>query len=211
MTDHKDLATTILSERMGIQVCNVSAGSWGPGNYAAYFRKFRSLVTSDDILVLEVNSHDLWEDDPAMTKGAKVGKDVALPNRKPICALTDGFGWYFVPMVRKMIGKTVVNTKVDVPKWQSDSANELARYNLHMLDEVYGLPWKRKYMLIHRSKKEMAFNKITSGELAFREYAKKNDIAIIEHKLSASDYRDAIHLSVSGQHKLADAIWEVLQ
>lgn len=37
LTDHKDLATSILQERMKIQVCNVSAGSWGPGNYAAYF------------------------------------------------------------------------------------------------------------------------------------------------------------------------------
>ena len=211
MTDHKDLATTVLTEQMKIQVCNVSAGSWGPGNYAAYFSKFKNLVSSNDVLVLVVNSHDLWEDDPAKTKGANVGKDIALPMRKPFCALFDGFYRYFIPVVRKKLGQAVVMTKVDVPKWQIDSKNELALYNLSMLSKVFDISWKRKYMLIHRSRKEMISNVITSGECAFREYAKRNGIAIIELLLCEEDYRDAIHLSVSGQRKMAEAIWKALE
>ena len=168
-------------------------------------------MSSDDVLVLVVNSHDLWEDDPVKTKGANVGKDIALPIRKPLCALSDGFYRYFVPLVREKLGKAVVRTKVDVPNWQIDSNNEIALYNLSMLNEVYEIPWKRKFMLIHRTKKETSLNEITSGECAFRKYAKKNGITIIELMLNMDDYRDAIHLSVSGQKKMAEAIWNALQ
>ena len=63
LTDHADLATTLLQDAFPqVQVCNVSAGSWGPGNYTAYFRKHLNLIGSNDVLFVEVNSHDLWED-----------------------------------------------------------------------------------------------------------------------------------------------------
>ena len=41
LTDHEKLATTILQRKYkNIPFYNVSAGSWGPGNYAAYLRKY---------------------------------------------------------------------------------------------------------------------------------------------------------------------------
>ena len=216
LTDHGDLATTILQEwmdvtRKNIQVCNISAGSWGPGNYAAYFRKYRNLVGTNDTVIVEVNSHDLWEDDPKKTGGANVGKDIALPDHKPRCATWDGFDRYFMPRVRKWLGKAQVNTKVDVPKWGNDAENESAKYNFASLDEIYALSWARKYLLIHRSRQETQENRITSGEAAFRKYADDRGIPIIDLKLNGNeDFRDAIHLSESGQRKMADAIGDVI-
>lgn len=211
LTDHKDLATTILQvqfdqSRKNIQVCNVSAGSWGPGNLAAYFRKYKDLVRTSDIVVIEVNSHDLWEDDPKKTGGKNVGVDNFLIAHKPWCALWDGFDRYFIPRVRRWLGRAQVNTKVDVPKWEKDSESEQAKYNLQMLDEIYALPWKKKFLLLWRSKQETVEDKETVGESVFRKYAISRDIPIIHISLSESDYRDAIHPSIQGQRKMADAI-----
>ena len=215
LTDHKDLATTMLQEKFDqsrkiIQVCNVSAGSWGPGNYAAYLRKHKGLVGANDIVVVEVNSHDLWEDDPKKMGGKMVGADNFLIARKPWCALWEGLDRYFIPRVRRWLGKASINTKVDVPKWEKDAESEQAKFNLRMLDEMYSLPWKKKFLLIWRSKQEIVEDKETVGESAFRKYAISKDIPIIIIRLSESDYRDTIHPSIQGQKAICDAISRAL-
>ena len=216
LTDHKDLATTILQNKIDpshvdIQVLNVSAGSWGPGNYAAYFKRYKDLVGTNDILVVEVNSHDLWEDDPIKTGGANVGKDVSLQVKKPFCALYDGVDRYLIPRVRKFCGLAAVNTKVDIPKWGNDIQNDSAIYNIKKLDELYSYSWRKKYMLIYRSRKETHENIETVGERVFREYAKEKGITIIECKLDWNmDFRDSIHTSKSGQKKIAESIASAL-
>ena len=216
LTDHKDLATTILQEELDpgrerVQVCHVSAGSWGPGNYAAYFRRYGYLVNTNDILIVEVNSHDLWEDDPSITAGKNVGIDVSEPKNKPCCALWDGFNRYFIPRIRTKLGLSKITTKVDIPVWQNDPANEQAQYNLKMLDELYGHPFLQRLLLIYRTKQETEKNVETPGETTFREYASKNGIQIIECDMSIEDYRDKIHPSERGQKKIADAIRSVIK
>ena len=217
LTDHSDLATTILQEqldpsRLRTQVCNVSAGSWGPGNYAAYFRRHGDLVGTNDVMIVEVNSHDLWEDDPLATKGANVGKDVSLPDHKPWCALYDGFNRYFMPKVRRALGLAAVNTKVDVPRWQNDVRLPSARFNLAALDAVYGLPVRSRFLLIHRSREETRNCVESLGETEFRKYAKAKGITIIELKLNATDdFRDGIHLSARGQRKMAAVIADAMK
>ena len=129
---------------------------------------------------------------------------------KPWCALWDGVDRYFIPRVRRWLSKPQVNTKVDVPKWEADGESEQAKYNLQMLDEVFALPWKKKFLLIWRSKIETVNDKETVGESVFRKYATSRDIPIIRIGLSESDYRDAIHPTILGQRKMADAISRVL-
>lgn len=212
LTDHNDLATTILQERIdpshkSFQVLNVSAGSWGPGNYAAYFQRYKELIRTNDVIIVEVNSHDLWEDDPTKTRGANVGKDISLPDKKPCCALYDGFNRYFIPRMRRFFGMAEVNTKVDSPKWGDSISNPAASFNLKKLDELYSYSWSKKYMLIYRSRKETKENLESDGERVFREFAKSKRITIIDCRLDSEvDYRDTIHPTQSGQKKIAEAI-----
>ena len=216
LTDHKDLATTILQEQLDpsrakIQVCNISAGSWGAGNYVAYFRKYSQIIGTNDILVVELNSHDLWEDDPKLTGGGNVGVDIALPDHKPWCALWDGFGRYVMPRIRISLGLSKVNTKVDVPKWEEDSENEQAKYNLMMLDELFSLPCRGKALLIWRSRQETLDGTETVGESAFRSWANSRDIEVIYVEASVDeDYRDTIHPTPQGQKKIAEAIYRIV-
>ena len=216
LTDHKDLATTLLQEALDpsatmMQVCHVSAGSWGPGNYAAYFRKYKGLIGTNDIIVIEVNSHDLWEDDPSLTQGNRVGNDIALPDHKPFCALSDGFWRYFVPLLRRHLGLSTVNTKVDVPKWGKNGDDDQAKYNLKMLDEIFQLPWKGRFLLIWRSREESAKAEATIGEKVFIHYAKERGITVIDVGCNTMDYRDAIHPSIIGQRKMFESLKNCLE
>lgn len=202
-TDHEKLATTLLQREFpNVQVCNIGAGSWGPGNYAAYFRRHPGL--RGGTLIVEVNSHDLWEDDPKESKGKCVGKDVAFPDRKPWCALWDGFDRCFMRWLRRKMSLAQVNTKVDVPKWGEDANDPIANWNLGELDWLFGEPFGKKILLIYRTKKEMQdVGKIPVGEKRFREWAREKGISCSFLELDpARDYRDIFHMNDNGQRKL---------
>lgn len=94
LTDHGDLATTILQgemERSGnwrsVFVANVSAGSWGPGNWLAYTRHYG--LFSADFVVLVVSSHDL-ADHPTF----RPLDPNTHPTERPWFAVTEGLTRY---------------------------------------------------------------------------------------------------------------------
>lgn len=214
LTDQADLASTLLDGDLRAQgagdVCNISAGSWGPMNYAAYFRKYGTFGATD--LVLEVTAHDLWEDDPRQSAGCSVGKDVSSPDRKPLLACWEGFTRYLVPRVRRWFGVARINVKVDRTRNPEEIRNESARLNLEACAYLYSLPIERKVLVIHRTQKEWATPGIPPGEVAFREQAEAMGIRILLLCVDPeTDYRDNIHLNVSGQYKLyqllSDAIF----
>ena len=62
LTDHADLATTLLENRISdghkrnVRIGNISAGSWGPGNWLAYVKEYGFFGA--DIIILIISSHD---------------------------------------------------------------------------------------------------------------------------------------------------------
>lgn len=209
LTDQADLASSLLDAELRLKglgdAWNVSAGSWGPMNYAAYFRKYGTFGTTD--LVLEVNCHDLWEDDPRQSAGCSVGKDVSSPDRKPLLACWEGFTRYLVPRVRRWFGVARINVKVDRTRNPEEIRNESARLNLEACAYLYSLPIERKVLVIHRTQKEWATPGIPPGEVAFREQAEAMGIRILLLCVDPeTDYRDNIHLNVSGQRKLYELL-----
>ena len=200
-TDQDALATTLLQRELSnVQVCNISAGSWGPGNYAAYFRLHPGL--RGGTLIVEVNSHDLWEDDPKESGGRLVGKDVAYPDRKPFCALMDAC--CFIPKACRLLGFASVNTKIDVPKWGADAKDPIAEWNLGELDWLFGQEFERRAMVIVRTKKEaLNADKVSPGEARFQQWAQEKGIPCHLLKVDPEqDYRDPFHLNKNGQRKL---------
>lgn len=204
LTDHSCLATTILGSRLGCKVANVSAGSWGPGNYAAYLQKFGSFGA--EYLVVEMNSHDVWEDDPTLSSGANVGVDLSLPDRKPWCATYELLCRYVWPRLSKAmgVGKVKVN-KVDVARWNNDNQNS-AQYNLRQLDYIFTTPPKNKSLLIWRSRLETINNSESEGERIIRQWATSNHVEVISVRAEEGDYRDGIHPNLEGQKKMASAL-----
>ena len=169
LTDHEKLATTILQRKYpNVPFYNVSAGSWGPGNYAAYLREFGTF--GSDFLVVEMNSHDVWEDNPDETKGAGVGVDISMPAKRPVCALWEGFDRYLIPRVRKLLGSTDNRTnKVDVARWDNAS-DDSEKYNLDQLNYIFSLNVCHKCVLIWRSREETIKCYESEGEEIIRKY-----------------------------------------
>jgi hypothetical protein len=93
LTDHADLATTLLTDKLTIfldspvVVGNISAGSWGPGNWLAYAREYGFFDA--DVVVLVISSHDI-ADNPTF---APLDPHT-LPQVPPFSALTEGITRY---------------------------------------------------------------------------------------------------------------------
>ena len=83
LTDHEDLASTILEKRLSkhfgksIRVLNISAGSWGPDNGAAYVKKHG--MFNADVIVLVVNSGDAYDN---MTFEGLLGQHISHPKKQ---------------------------------------------------------------------------------------------------------------------------------
>ena len=103
LTDHANLATTILKDKLSkildknVVVGNISAGSWGPGNWLAYAQEYGFFDA--DIIVLVISSHD-YIDNPTFQPLDKN----THPTTKPISAFIEGIERY-VPRYFPKISK----------------------------------------------------------------------------------------------------------
>lgn len=98
LTDHKNLATSILSQELSadmgqdIQVLNVSAGSWGPDNCLAWLNKHGHCDA--EAIILVVSSHDVHD---TMTFVPVVGRMKYYPVRQYSLALIELWDRYLFP------------------------------------------------------------------------------------------------------------------
>ena len=222
LTDQDETATAILQQNMpDWRVYNVSAGSWGPGNYVAFFRRYPTLVRTNDVLVLQVSSHDLWEDDPKERGGRDVGVDISFPNEKPWCALWEGWVRYGRPRLYAKLGVQIGGRgeegvkdavgKVSAPHEEAEAQNRIAAYNLACCEELFALPFARRILLVHRTQAELNDDRVPVGESVFVEFAKKRGgVVVSDGAKSDLHYRDAIHLNAAGQRRMAESILQAL-
>lgn len=94
--DDQQLSTTLLGRQLTrelarpVYVGNVSAGSWGPTNQAAYLEKYGWFDA--DLLVLVESAHDVRD---ASTFDHVVGVGLSYPSKKPWSALAEGYQRYW--------------------------------------------------------------------------------------------------------------------
>jgi hypothetical protein len=92
--DQDSLATTHFTSATGIQMLNISAGSWGPDNCAAYLRQHGTFGASAMLLVC--SSHDAYD---VMTFIPIVGVLNNYPEHQYTLALQELYERYFFPIV----------------------------------------------------------------------------------------------------------------
>ncbi len=100
LTDQKDLSTEILKRLLeennyNFDVGNVSAGSWGPGNWLAHIKE-RGIYGAE-IVILVISSHD-WVDNPTYQS---IKNNVYLPTKKPNFAAEELITRYIIPKIKK--------------------------------------------------------------------------------------------------------------
>ena len=144
LTDHAALATTILNDRLSglnyknVIVGNISAGSWGPGNWLAYAKEYGFFGA--DIVALVISSHD-YTDNPTFQALSKN----THPTEKPISALLEGITRY-LPRYLPQIGNNN-NDLTDFDQYQAVIWPLI--FGTTMSTLWMSLPWQRSHFSIN--------------------------------------------------------------
>jgi len=212
LTDHKELATTILTEQLSqkyhrdVQVLNISAGSWGPDNAAAYLKKHG--LFNAKMLILVTSSHDAHD---TMTFEPIVGKLKYFPVKQYPLAWIELYDRYLC--------------KRNTSSWMTkDEADEAFRKEHHIdacaagfnpgfsqLNEIAvaaGIPF---VICLHPELSEVKSRRYNPNGLEIIDFCKENGIDLIDELTdgcSPSLYRknDCIHYNAQGQRKLAERL-----
>lgn len=209
-TDHNALATTILQEQLNqvsqhkkVVVGNISAGSWGPGNWLAYLREYGDFDA--DVIALVISSHDYF-DNPKF----EPLDGYFYPQRRPVSAVVEGVTRY-VPQVLGWRSPP----KLD----PSDTAKAKGLSDLKDFLQLAKRSGATVIVFQHLGKAEMVRKQPYLGYPRVRELCKSLNIPTVSLRpyfqqaieQGQSPYQDDIHPSDSGHRLIAQAMLEGLQ
>ncbi len=205
-SDQSELSSEILENQLrhaqkNVRVLNVSAGSWGPDNAFEWLIEHGDLEAK--VIVLVFSSHD-WQDQ--MEFQDVVGRISFYPDSQPILAITDAWQWVFSRYVEKVAWNEIPYLKQTTkaphnPGWDAFIAFAKQK-NLPLI--VYH----------HATLQETQDAAWSADGLALETYLRDRGVKIVhglDTRWQASDYRDEIHPSATGQEKIASALLPVLQ
>lgn len=220
LTDHSDLATTLIAEELTqakdtkVIVGNISAGSWGPGNWLAYAEEYGFFDTDTVLLVL--SSHD-YADNPS----SEPLNPNTHPVHRPKSAITEALTRYLPTYWNKWANsrnenhdksQTVIQTvnPADIQQGLQDLAAFLSLAKTKAQTVI---------VFLHLEKEELELNQIKDGHYAIAQLCYQLGIPAIslesfyrESLSRGTDiYRDGIHINEAGQQVLADAILSSLR
>lgn len=215
LTDQSELATERLAARLAANreaayVGNVSAGSWGPGNLAAWVERYGFLGAEEAILVL--SSHDL-----ADTPAFEPLSCSTHPTEKPLSALVELIQRYLPRYMPDTIADAVrCKGRVSVVRDPSLTERTGEQALAAFLDRA-AKEGVRTCVILHLTQAEIANNPEPAHE-KLEGFFTERGIPVIDFLLtlkgnvrSTGDaYRDAIHLNATGQFALTDAMYNCL-
>ncbi|PSB59029.1 SGNH/GDSL hydrolase family protein [Chamaesiphon polymorphus] len=216
LTDQAELATSIVQEQLAkklgkkVIVGNISAGSWGPGNWLAYAQEYGFF--DPDLVVLVLSSHD-YVDNPTF---ASLNKDTH-PTDNPASALTEGIEKYFDNYMSKMAGGTTVIEAFQLPAPKKDKEKEAEEKGLGDLSSFLELAKSNSTDVLvfqHYEQPEIVSGRANGGNQKIKETCEKLGIDVVSlepyfrksMQAGANPYRDFIHPNRVGQKLIATAI-----
>lgn len=203
--DQDSLASTLFTLETGMQMLNVSCGSWGPDNCAAYIKKHGAFGAK--AMVLVCSSHDARD---VMSHEEVVGVMPNYPDGQYMSAIAELLGRYVVPRVWGVIGRTkddpdakvansgYVRAKSDVFNPGFDKLKDIAD-SLNIPFAIY----------LHAEQGELAKGEYNSMGKSIIAWAQENEVPLMQglrNGEAETMYRDVIHLNEKGQRHLADCL-----
>ncbi len=226
-TDHDSLATTLFSKEMGMQMLNISCGSWGPDNNVAYLREKGAFGAK--AMVLVCSSHDAYD---GMTFVPVAGVWPNYPEKQYSLAIWELIERYLIPYV-KVKTKTKRYADLNVNDNHNHNVNENENENqsvhedsqviqkspyfvkgfdnLKQMADSLGIPF---YIYLHAEQgelKQQRYNKMGQQILLWADSAKVTLMNGIEEGEKPEMYRDVIHFNDKGQRHLADVMVKYLR
>ena len=106
LIDQRNLSTEILQRSVSndFEVLNVSAGSWGPGNWLEYIQE-KGLFNAD-IVILLISSHDLTD----IPYSSTAMPNITRPTASPIFASFEFVRRYLIPNIWSRLSKLFPST-----------------------------------------------------------------------------------------------------
>jgi hypothetical protein len=205
LTDQDSLATTLIENSIGnnTRILNVSAGSWGPDNCAAYLNKYGDFNAT--LFVLVVSSHDAHDN---MEFDKVVGNHPSYPNKQYPLATLEILDRYILPRIAGYLGKANEdNLMINKDGGEFNIGFEFFKnysrdHNIPLL--IY----------LHAEQQEIAEGKYNEDGQEIIRFCESNNIPYILG-LTAGEtqdlYVDQIHFNNGGQKLLAKALLQRVQ
>ena len=217
LTDQDKLATSILQRELAkdlrrpVVVGNISAGSWGPPNEAAYLKRYG--LFDADVLVIVVSSHD-YVDVP--TFEPVVGVDPGAPDHKPWSALWEGIERYLLARYRHGSNEGYVAPTGPPKQSDIDACNGAMREMIQMARANRA----KVIVALHLDRDEAQTGVIKEGHDILRREAKNDGAMPVElgppfalalRGGGKLPYRDGIHPNENGQRMIATTLLPVIE
>lgn len=224
LTDNEELASTLLEKRLSaelgkrVRVLNISAGSWGPDNIAAYLNKHG--VFNAKVMGLVASSHDAFD---IMTHAEQVGVDPNLPDKQFRVALVELWSRYIYPIYFKNIRFNHVyyapdeeavaapaETGTYVIRKDGDHFNP-GFGELKNIAEQHHIPF---FIYLHPEISEVRDGFYNDQGQAIVDYAVQDSVRLIKELEipPLPEYyrkRDVVHYNAEGQKFMADHLFPV--
>jgi lysophospholipase L1-like esterase len=209
-TDHEQLATTRLQSELTkqlkrpVQVGNVSAGSWGPGNWLAYVRRHGTFDA--DAVVLVVNSGD-YADNPTYARL----NSATHPTEAPVLALQEAITRYlprYLPSIQAAVEEPSGLDAIEPRAAEIEKGLAELRAFLQVCESSGA----RIVILHHPDIGEVNTGRYLPGLARMKLLADELSIPLTElrpeySKMGATTlFRDSIHPNANGQSAIAAAV-----
>lgn len=214
MLDQDSIATTLFSKETGMQMLNISSGSWGPDNCAAYLKEKGTFGAK--AMVLVCSSHDAFD---VMSHIPVVGIYPNYPDKQYKLAIWEVVDRYLLPRIKVYFsGKQLLDPDAQVvEKVKSDEGVAKKALNfdpgfdqLLQISEEKHIPF---FIYLHPEVSEVMSRKYKEGGLMIMEWAKTHHVELIDglnEGVTVDIYRDVIHLNEKGQRNLANSLKKMI-
>lgn len=206
--DQDSLASTLFSEATGTQMLNISAGSWGPDNCAAYLKENGTFGASSMILVC--SSHDAFD---VMTHVPVVGVVPTYPDRQYKLAWAELIDRYIVPRIRMMFWRTKVKLDPDQQVVKNIEFKNTVRQKSALFDKGFDqlLEIAREKNIpmaiyLHAEQDEIKAGSYNEMGQMIIKWAAAHRVRLVEGLKAGENenmYHDKIHFNEAGQKFMA--------
>lgn len=209
MLDQDSIATTLFSKETGMQMLNISSGSWGPDNCAAYLKEKGSFGAK--AMVLVCSSHDAFD---VMSHIPVVGIYPNYPDKQYKLAIWEVIDRYLMPRIKGWLGQSeLVDPDAKVVK--NVNSEGVAQKSLNFdpgfeqllqISKEKNIPF---FIYLHPEMDEVVSKEYKEGGKLIIEWAKANDVKLVnglDEGVTTGMFRDVIHLNKKGQRNLANSL-----
>ena len=227
MLDQDSVATTLFSKETRMQMLNISSGSWGPDNCAAYLKEKGTFDAK--AMVLVCSSHDAFD---IMSHVPVVGIYPNYPDKQYKLAIWEVIDRYLMPRIKAYFsGKQLLDPDAQVVEKVKNEERRVKNSNalrdegvaqkslnfdpgfdlLLQISKDKNIPF---IIYLHPEKGEVEKNEYKEGGKLIIDWANTHHVKLVDglkEGVTTDMFRDVIHLNEKGQRNLANSFKNIIK